>query len=139
LPLADPAEAATVHHFLPRFSLLGYQPCGLDDSFELGYQKVAIYANDQGVTHMARQHILGIGWLSKPGKMEDVLHRKLADLEGDTSVVAFEYGKVVLIMKRSWWSALTKLCILRCMWHAFIFWLYRLDKDWEMVREDQPK
>ena len=85
---------------------------------------------------MARQHIFGIGWLSKPGKMEDVLHKKLADLEGAMSIAAFEYGKVVLILKRSWWSAMVKLCILRCLWHAFDFWIYRLDKDWEIVRED---
>jgi len=139
LPLADPDDTATIDHFLPRFSLLGYKPCGLNDSFELGYQKVALYANDQGVTHMARQHIFGIGWLSKPGKMEDVLHKKLADLEGAMSIAAFEYGKVVLILKRSWWSAMVKLCILRCLWHAFDFWIYRLDKDWEIVRVASPK
>jgi hypothetical protein len=136
LPLVDPPDAATVEHFLPRFSLLGYKPCGLDDSFEFGYQKVAIYANDLGVTHMARQRLLGAGWLSKLGKMEDVLHPNLADLEGDTSATARQYGKVVLILKRTWWSATVKLCIFRCMWHAFKFWLYRLDKDWEIVGED---
>jgi hypothetical protein len=135
LPLADPPETATVDHFLQRFSYLGYKPCGLDDSFQFGYQKVAIYANEQGVTHMARQHLLGVGWLSKPGKMEDILHRNLADLEGDTSVAANQYVKVVLVLKRTWWSAVVKLSLFRCIWNAFKFWLYRLGKDWAIVKE----
>lgn len=135
LPLADPAEAATIDHFLPRFSLLGYKPCGLNDSFELGYQKVALYANDQGVTHMARQHFLGMGWLSKLGDMEDILHRNLADIEGEMSVAASQYGRVVMVLKRSWWNAIVKLCLFRSAWSAFKLWMYRLDKDWVIARE----
>lgn len=125
LPLADPPQTATTDHFVPRFSLLGYKPCGLDRSFEFGYQKVAIYANDLGVTHMARQHLFGLGWLSKPGRMADILHQNLEDLEGDMSVFAFQYGKVTMIVKRTWWSALVRLCLVRCSWNAFKFWLHR--------------
>jgi hypothetical protein len=135
LPLADPPEMATVDHFLLRFSLLGYRPCGLDDSFEFGYQKVAIYVNDQGVTHMARQHLLGLGWLSKLGDMEDILHRNLEDIEGEMSVAGYEYGRVAMVLKRTWWSAIVKLCLFRCIWNAFKFWLYRLNKDWATVKE----
>jgi hypothetical protein len=133
LPLADPPETATTDHFIPRFSLLGYEPSGLDSSFALGYQKVAIYANDQGVTHMARQHLLGFGWLSKLGKMEDILHANLEDLEGDMAVAAYGYGKVVMILRRSWWSAIVRLCVFRCIWNALGFWLCRLTNDWEMT------
>lgn len=129
LPLADPPESATTGHFVLRFSRLGYKPCGLDRSYEFGYQKVAIYANDQGVTHMARQHLFGLGWLSKPGRMEDIFHRNLEDLEGEMSITALQYGKVTLILKRTWWSALVRLCLFRCMWNTFKFWLYRLKKN----------
>jgi hypothetical protein len=126
LPLADPDVGATAEHFIPRFALLGYEPCGLNKSFELGYQKVAIYANDQGVTHMARQHVLGIGWLSKPGKMEDIVHRNLGDIEGAMSASACQYGRVTLILKRSWWSAFVKLDIFRCFWNSLKFLALRV-------------
>ena len=126
LPRADPPEAAPKDHFIQRFALLGYKPCGLDDSFEVGYQKVAIYANDQGVTHMARQHLLGRGWLSKPGVMEDILHANLEDIEGDTSKLAGQYGEVTLVLKRTWLSALVRLCLFRCLWFGLKFWLCRL-------------
>jgi hypothetical protein len=125
LPRADPPEAATEDHFVQRFALLGYKQCGLDSSFEIGYQKVAIYANDQGVTHMARQHLLGRGWLSKTGKMEDILHPNLEDIEGDRSILAGQYGTVTLILKRSWWSALISLCLFRGLWADIKFWLSR--------------
>lgn len=128
LPLADPPETATEEHFILRFSELGYKPCGLDSSFQFGYQKVAIYANNMGVTHMARQQIAGTGWLSKAGRMGDILHPKLEDMEGEMSVEAFEYGKVSLILKRSWWRALIHLCLFRCLWNALRFWVYRLSE-----------
>jgi hypothetical protein len=138
LPIADPPETATKDHFIQRFSRLGYKPCGLDRSFEFGYQKVAIYANDMGVTHMARQHIAGFGWLSKAGRMGDILHRNLEDIEGDMSVDAQKYGRVEIILKRTWWSALVRLCLFRCFWAAFKFWLYRLVHSYNMRKWNMP-
>jgi len=125
LPLADPDVTATVDHFIPRFALLGYMPCGLDKSFQLGYQKVAIYANDVGVTHMARQRFFGGGWFSKPGEMEDIFHPNLEDIEGETSATARKYGKVVLVLKRSWWKALVNLDVFRCSWEHLKSWTSR--------------
>src|SRR5271163_3987993 len=62
----------TVECFVQAFETLGYKRCE-NSSFELGHQKVAIYASTSGmVRHMARQHFLGWGWLSKPGKLEDM-------------------------------------------------------------------
>jgi hypothetical protein len=125
LPLAAIPEEASVDSFIRGFKLLGYEPCN-NRSFELGYQKVAIYANDLGVTHMARQHFAGRGWLSKLGGWEDILHRNLEDVQGDMSAIAREYGEVVQILRRSWWSALIRLCLFRSSWAALKFWLYRL-------------
>jgi len=62
---------------------------------------------------MARQRLFGLGWLSKLGDCEDIYHRKLEDVEGDTSVTAQQYGKVVLVLKRSWWSAIKHKCASR--------------------------
>jgi hypothetical protein len=125
LPLATIPEEAPVEYFVRGFKLLGYESCE-SRSFEFGYQKVAIYANDVGVTHMARQHFLGLGWLSKLGHWEDIRHRNLEDVEGDMSPMALAYGRVTQILRRSWWDAVIRFCIFRSSWAAFRFWLYRL-------------
>lgn len=125
LPLATIPEEAPVDYFIQGFRLLGYEPCN-DRTFEFGYQKIAIYANDLGVTHMARQHFAGRGWLSKLGHWEDIVHLSLEDVQGDMSATAWEYGEVTQVLKRSWWTALIKLCLFRSSWAALRFWLYRL-------------
>ena len=102
----------------------GYRPCQ-SSAFEFGYQKVAIYANNMGVTHMARQHFFGWGWLSKLGEEEDILHSQLTDLEGDIAPTAGQYGRVAQILKRSWWSALVRLCLFRGWWASLKCWFYR--------------
>jgi hypothetical protein len=124
LPLAPIPEQAPVDYFIEGFKLLGYEPCERPD-FEFGYQKVAIYANDAGATHMARQHFSGNGWLSKLGELEDIRHRRLEDVEGDMSAYAGKYGRVSQVLKRSWWVAI-RFGLLSGWWHAFRFWLYRL-------------
>ena len=116
----------SIDSFVKGFASLGYRPC--DNSiFEFGYQKVAIYAgNDGRVRHMARQEFFGRGWLSKPGDLEDFLHVDLASIEGDPSPGSYDYGRVQKILKRSWWAALIRLCLFRCWWVAIKFWIYRL-------------
>jgi hypothetical protein len=109
----------------------GYYACD-NPSFELGYQKVAIFANALGVTHMARQHLLGRGWLSKLGSAEDVLHQLATDVEGDYAATANGYGLIAQYMKRSWWAALVRVCLLRCMWASFRFWVYRVVVRWDL-------
>lgn len=138
LPLATVPQAAPVEYFIQGFKLLGYEPCE-SSAFEFGYQKVAVYANDMGVTHMARQHFLGRGWLSKLGDWEDILHSELKDVEGDMSPMAGQYGRVVQILKRSWGVALFKLCLFRCCWAAFKHWLYRLGHpSWDLGSTSRP-
>lgn len=127
LPTVDPPEIATVEHFLLGFETLGYEPCDIS-AFEIGYQKLAIYANEVGVTHMARQRFLGRGWLSKLGDLEDILHGELQDIEGSTSALATQYGTVVQILKRSWWTA-AKHGLIYTWWKEFQFRVLRI-KDW---------
>ncbi len=121
----------TVDSFVQALATLGYNPCE-NSSFEFGYQKLAIYAaDDMSVRHMARQEFFGRGWLSKPGKLEDILHPDLASIEGDPSPTSLnEYGRVRQILKRTWWSAFIRLCLFRCLWAAFKFWLYRLTHNY---------
>lgn len=122
LPTADPPETASVEHFIQGFRTLGYEPCD-SRAFEVGYQKVAIYANEVGVTHTARQHFFGRGWLSKVGILEDILHRRLEDVEGSTSALAYQYGEVVQVLKRSWSVALRHSSTYRCWYSALKFWV----------------
>ena len=129
LPLAAIDVEAPVEYFVQGFKLLGYEQCE-SRAFEFGYQKVAIYANDLGATHMARQHFWGRGWLSKPGKLEDILHHQLEDVEGNMSRSAGEYGRVAQVLRRSWWVAL-RFGLLRGWWAALKFWMYRkLHPSW---------
>ena len=90
-----------VDTFIEAFGKLGYRKCD-NRGFEIGYQKVAIYALINGrVKHMARQHVLGRGWLSKMGELEDILHLRLSDIEGDASPLSTEYGEVAQVLKRN--------------------------------------
>jgi len=74
------------------FAALGYEKC--DNEFlERGYDKVALYANELGPTHVARQ-LANDRWTSKLGRLEDIEHATLKQLEGDM------YGSVTFILRR---------------------------------------
>ena len=101
-PLENPNEAhwpegvpraRTIDAFSAAFATLGYSVCS-DDNNEPGYEKIALFADADGLpTHAARQLANG-RWTSKLGKAEDIEH-ELRDLEGDF------YGTAVLIMIRA--------------------------------------
>ncbi len=75
------------------FVVLGYAPC-TGDELESGYEKIALYADDQAYwTHAARQLPDG-WWTTKLGHDEDIVHRTPKALVGDL------YGQVQAIMKR---------------------------------------
>ncbi len=73
------------------FELLGYRRCD-KGSLEIPYEKVALYSDADGFTHVAYQ--LFLGWTSKLGGWEDIRHKTLSALEGG------DYGSVATIMKR---------------------------------------
>lgn len=70
----------------------GYEKCDTPE-LEEGYKKVAIYVNQQGPTHIARQVESG-RWTSKLGILEDIEHETLEALEGDA------YGKATAFLKK---------------------------------------
>lgn len=81
--------------FISGFGTLGYISCD-NGNLEEGYEKVAIYIDENSeVSHMARQLNTGL-WTSKCGNLEDIQH-KLEDLEGE---YGYGYGKVAHFMKR---------------------------------------
>jgi hypothetical protein len=122
---------ATPDYFIAGFSSIGYRPC-TSRKFEFGFQKVAIYANDAGVTHMARQRLFGFGWLSKLGtRDEDIYHAELGDIEGEMSATAGQYGRVVQVLRRSWWAAIKYRCISRAIRITRELREYRRTHKWE--------
>ena len=140
MPLVDVYEEVPVDYFVRGFRQLGYEPCE-DRGFEFGYQKIAIYANDAGVQHMARQHFWGGGWLTKAGLLEDFLHLQLEDIEGDMWAPAREYGRVAKVLKRSWFVAM-RFGLFREWWEALKFAAYRLVHPswiWDNIRRKYEK
>lgn len=129
-PVASPVPVDSFADMFQR--KFGYRAC-VNQRFEFGYQKIAIFANALGVTHMARQSFRGRGWLSKLGALEDILHSRLADVTGDTAAMAGQYGEVALVMRRSWWAALKSLCLFRCTRAAVRYWFYRRLMPWDLT------
>lgn len=81
----------TLDAFRRMFATLGYSECE-SESYEDGWERVAVYAKDVLVTHAARQ----VGpkrWTSKLGYDIDIEH-ELRGLEGK------EYGYVKLVLRR---------------------------------------
>lgn len=98
--LADGSVAAAIQ----LFEHLGYTRTHLEDvEWEPGVLEVAIYGDDEGYTHAARQIADG-RWTSKIGKLQDIEHDSLEALTSMASWMGTEqdraYGKVVQIMRR---------------------------------------
>lgn len=87
----DILRTETLEAFRDAFATLGYV-VGTDEGLEPDFEKIALFADDQGVpSHVARQLPSG-RWTSKLGLLEDIEHA-LHDLEGTA------YGSVVLVLK----------------------------------------
>jgi len=83
----------TVEAFVAAYGAIGYTRAS-DASFEVGSEKIAIYADEFArPRHAARQTRNG-RWLSKLGKEADILHKTLHDLEDGL------YGRVAVILRR---------------------------------------
>ena len=79
--------------FVQAYGELGFQACA-HGLLEQRYEKVAIYADSQGVpTHAARQLPSG-KWTSKLGTNVDIEHGDVHGVEGSA------YGHVVMYMRR---------------------------------------
>jgi hypothetical protein len=72
----------TLENYTHAFETLGYEVCD-SESFELGYEKVAIYIDIHGTPqHMARQLASGM-WTSKLGRGWDIEHQSVHGVEGN--------------------------------------------------------
>ena len=68
-------------------------------AMEDGYEKVAIFADEDGFTHVARQMPSG-RWTSKLGQHWDIEHELDAMAGFDSAWPSFRYGEIALIMRR---------------------------------------
>lgn len=91
-PPTIPREA-TVAAFVQFYRLCGFIACA-DSALEHGYEKVAIFADNDGVQHASRQLDNG-NWTSKLGDLADVEHITLAAVAGG------EFGEPVAYMRRA--------------------------------------
>lgn len=88
---AGVAREETLPAFVAAFATLGYASTA-DETYEPGFEKIALFANAGFPTHAARQLPEG-RWASKLGFLEDIEH-DLQDLAGT------EYGEVIQFFKR---------------------------------------
>jgi hypothetical protein len=91
-PIASPAADFGIGVLVLAFSAMGFESCE-DETFEAGFEKVALYGHHAFFTHAARQLPSG-KWTSKLGKAEDIEH------DSPDVVAGGLYGEVVEIMKR---------------------------------------
>jgi hypothetical protein len=89
---ADVQRNSKLESLINLYESLGFVR-GADESFEQGFDKVAVYGDRYLWTHAARQLPNG-KWTSKIGSMEDIEHDTLMGLCGD------EYGSVMEILRR---------------------------------------
>jgi hypothetical protein len=83
----------TLENYVHAFETLGFEICE-SSRFEAGYEKVAIYVDEDGIPqHMARQ-LPSSRWTSKLGRVWDIDHQTVHGVEGDT------YGMVSQYMRR---------------------------------------
>jgi hypothetical protein len=90
-PLGAP-RVVSLAAFVSAYGTLGYVPCA-DSSWELGYEKVAIYCASGEPTHAAKQLDTGL-WTSKLGPYWDVEHCTPGGVEGPL------YGRVAQLLRR---------------------------------------
>lgn len=85
-------RAETLTAFQKLFAALGFVDCE-GDGLEAGFEKIAVFADEEGCPlHAARQLPTG-KWTSKIGAFEDIEHDLYA-------LVGTEYGSVAFLMRR---------------------------------------
>jgi hypothetical protein len=72
----------TFESYVALFTRIGFSPCDSAE-WEAGYEKVALYADDEGVfKHVAKMKDAET-WMSKVGSLDDIEHRTLDVFDSD--------------------------------------------------------
>ncbi len=84
----------SLESYVQMFENQGFSACE-SDALEDGFERIALYAAENGeFAHVALQSLSG-EWSSKLGELEDIEHASLSSLEGDV------YGSVREFMRRA--------------------------------------
>ncbi len=89
----EPLDQETVRNFIAAFETEGYVRCW-SRRFSRKYEKIALYVSPGGRPKHAARLVRAGTWTSKLGNGEDIEHKTLRCLEGDT------YGKAKFFFKR---------------------------------------
>ena len=91
-------SGTTIETVQAGLAMAGFEACA-NGVLTAGVEKIALFADERGFTHVARQLESG-RWTSKLGSDCDIEH-ELEALEGfDDSPDAYRYGRVVGFMSR---------------------------------------
>jgi hypothetical protein len=94
-----PEKFETLDCFVAAYATLGYRPAASLASDAQIIERVAIYADQDGIpTHAARQLNNG-KWTSKLGEWEDIEHDTIAAVE-DLNDLGLGYGACAIILER---------------------------------------
>ncbi len=88
----DVPRQPTIENLIRVFEHVGFVCCD-DGGLEAGFEKIAIYGDENEYEHAAKQLPSG-KWTSKLGADEDIEHETTDALEG------VQYGRVLRFMKR---------------------------------------
>lgn len=82
----------TLSAYIQAYQTLGYTPSDRE-ILETGYDKIALYVDENGIPIHAAKQLPNGKWSSKLGWLEDIEH----ELEG---LIGDRYGKVGQVLKR---------------------------------------
>lgn len=89
---ADAKVGYELEALISAYETLGYMLCDSPD-LESGFEKVALYADDQGEWKHAAKQLLDGKWSSKLGEREDVSHGDPDDVSGKINGMVSRYMK----------------------------------------------
>lgn len=95
---ADVSRDDSVEALQDALATEGFADCD-DGSFEAEFVKLAIFADDEGFTHVARQLPSG-RWTSKLGADCDIEHELEALVSHRSPSALYRYGEIVAFMRR---------------------------------------
>ena len=91
----DELEDGDLPEYERVFRALGFERCA-DGNLVAGFEKIAVYANNDDFAHVAYQRPDG-SWSSKLGKLNDIRHDDAKSVSGSTST---EYPGIQFFMTR---------------------------------------
>ena len=98
LPRLSEEADVSVEDVANALATVGFRECqGME--IEDGFEKIAIFADEEGFTHMARQ-LPNNRWTSKLGETWDIEHELDAIAGTNSAWRSFRYGELSLIMRR---------------------------------------